>query len=605
MICEGIINGKKIYTKFNFRKKIRALIMIVSVGIAAMLLYIVLFSTQDVKIKSKKMYDLQYGSTDLIIYPKNIEKSYLLPEDLNDDNIDEEVKICNIKSKVAFRDEEVNSELLFMAESSFDKIMNFDIIETNNKDGIIVSKRLSEKYNLKLGDTVKINLDDKEYEISSITDNTGWFYDETYNYKIILKNNCLFDFSIDESSFNVMYCKLKDSSESERRLTIDRLNDKFDNLKVSIIDQSMISQSLDSNLTIPLLVILVVSCIMGFIILYTTATIIINERLPVMGTFLSVGFTKKKIIGILIIEACIYGLIGGFLGLFLGIIISKIIIDKPEDIMSFEWISSLNIHIPYGICSILFAMIISITSVYACAVKIKKFPIKSLILNQIDSIYKKASVKSDIFKMCTSFFVLGIAFLFYGSLAYSILFIVAVCLFIVIGMPIFFKYVVKLLKSKFQMKFPYFYLSLKNSIVSKYLIDNMKLIIITLSIVLLINTISVSVISGFEEMFSAYRSDIALLMDHEDEDVYNYINNNENIESSYYFYSYNSMKVKDENTPISLVQGVELDKYTEFNTYFDYDNKDIMTELNNKDRNMLLSKALLDKYNKKLAMKYV
>ena len=51
--------------------------------------------------------------------------------------------------------------------------------------------------------------------------------------------------------------------------------------------------------------------------------IIITERLPVIGTFRSIGATKHKMNGILVLENALYGLIGGVIGVFGGYLLNE------------------------------------------------------------------------------------------------------------------------------------------------------------------------------------------------------------------------------------------------------------------------------------------
>lgn len=583
-------------------KKIRFVVILLSVCITAALLYIILFANQSVSEESEKSLKAEYGNTDLIISSTNSDEFFLFSADMKDSNIKESVQVCQLNGAINKNGISYDVSILGLYESDYNKILDLNIIESAEKDGVIVSKRYSEKNDVRVGDkiTVTFNQTDFKYEVVSIAENVGFFYDEFYSSKIIMSMEEANKLIQSEDKYTVLYCDLEDNSNEERDRTIERLNEKYSDLEINIVDESLVSTSINSNLTIPLLIILVVGCIMSFLILYTTANIILYERIPVIGTFLSIGLTQKRVIRILLLEALIYGVLGGLIGLGFGIIAGELLINNPSDIFSFTWLQEIHVNFIYGLVSVVFATIISLLSIYVGVKKIKKIQIKSIILNQLDDQNKGSNLVFNIVKLCFPLLLVAISFLFYGTVVYSALVIVAICLVVIVDLPLILKFLVCKIPLGLQFKTPYLYLAFKNVGTTKMLMNNMKLIVITLSITLLVSTISTEVITGFDGLFEGYDSDVTILMNKESEDVYEYVESNEEVKNYYYFYSYNSMKVKDSSAPITLVQGIELDKYMQFNTYFTYDREDILSELDTTERNILLSWALLDKYGKQV-----
>lgn len=592
---------KYVFTTMK-EKKIRFVIILLSVCITSALLYITLFANHSVEEDSRKSLTSEYGETDLIIQSDNSEEGYLLSEKITDKNIEESIRVCQLKGAITVDEDCYDLTMVGLAESERNKVIDVTVLDSIDKEGITISKKFSEKNKIKLGDTVSINFNqqDYEYKVSAIADNTGFFYDESYSIKVIMDIDETNELIQCEDKYTVCYCALKNESAEERDKTIESLNKKYDELKITIVDSSLVAASLNSNLTIPLIIILVVSCIMSFLILYTTASIILYERIPVIGTFLSVGLTKARIIGILLMESLIYGALGGLLGLGIGVITSELLTNETDKAFSSAWWNEIEFDALYGLISLAFAILISLLSIYVGVRRIKKIQIKAIILNMIDDQVKEHHLIGEVIKCILPVLLAGIALFFKDTVVYSALIIVAVILLVIVVLPIIVRFLSSKLPKKMRFSTPYMYVALKNVGTTKMLMNNMKLIIITLSITLLVSTISSEVITGFDGLFKGYDSDVTILMDEESQEVYDYVEDNKDIKNYYYFYSYNAMNVKGSSSPITLVQGVELDKYTTFNTYFTYENEDIMTKLDTDEKNILLSLALLDKYNKKV-----
>ncbi len=65
---------------------------------------------------------------------------------------------------------------------------------------------------------------------------------------------------------------------------------------------------------------------MSIFIIYSSYKVITLERLPIIGTFRSIGAAKKTLTGILMLESSLYGCIGGLLGIPTGILVLKCIL---------------------------------------------------------------------------------------------------------------------------------------------------------------------------------------------------------------------------------------------------------------------------------------
>ena len=78
--------------------------------------------------------------------------------------------------------------------------------------------------------------------------------------------------------------------------------------------------------SMPFFLISFFSMTMSVFIIYSSYKVITLDRLPVIGTFRSIGAEKKTVTRIFLLESLLYGSAGGLLGIPLGIVVLKLIL---------------------------------------------------------------------------------------------------------------------------------------------------------------------------------------------------------------------------------------------------------------------------------------
>ena len=162
---------------------------------------------------------------------------------------------------------------------------------TGNK--IIISTKAAGDYNLKLGDRLKLDINDinEYYTIVGISKSEGLFKTEQSGSiegvipletaSAILKQN---------GRVSAIY--LKSSNPDDIDNLIKDLSNTYKNYSVTrTIDVNQI-KSMTSTITNAFLAMLVIVLAMSMFIIYTVFKVIIVERLPIIGTFRSIGATK-------------------------------------------------------------------------------------------------------------------------------------------------------------------------------------------------------------------------------------------------------------------------------------------------------------------------
>ena len=126
---------------------------------------------------------------------------------------------------------------------------------------------------------------------------------------------------------------------------------------------------------------------MSVFIIYSSYKVITLERLPVIGTFRSIGATEKKVTRILLLESFVYGILGGILGIPIGVLALKVILNDMGKALAQGISIPVVISIP-GICLALGdAVIVTLLSAWLPIRRASKLPIKEIILGKVEERY--------------------------------------------------------------------------------------------------------------------------------------------------------------------------------------------------------------------------
>ncbi|MFT9496427.1 ABC transporter permease [Anaerosolibacter sp.] len=245
---------------------------------------------------------------------------------------------------------------------------------------------------------------------------------------------------------------------------------------------------------------------MSIFIIYTSFKVITMERLPVIGTFRSIGATKKVTDFVLFIESMAYGIIGGLLGCGLGLgvlyAMTYTMADNPWSGGRMK--TSIQFTAGQLISAFLLAVVLSCVSALIPIVKVSKISVKDIVLNKVDTYKKRKSFRLP----------LGIALLVFALVAPWIVpktMMMAVGTLCMVSSGVAVTMLVPYMTNGFVKGFEKLYvylfgnegiLAAKNLRENKSILNNISLLSIGISSLLLINTISDSVMT---ELMSFYK----------------------------------------------------------------------------------------------------
>ena len=313
-----------------------------------------------------------------------------------------------------------------------------------NDNEVIISENYAKKYKIKKNS--KIDYYDENgvihtLKVAMITNGEIGLFQ--YGVSLITNENTYLSIiGKEEIDYDVFY--LDYSGKDEIELVESELYEKESNYGLSFTYNGEEIKYVFDNLILPYIKIGVVAVLFLLVVVYfsinSVVKIIMNERIPVIGTFRSIGASKKNMNMILIAEMGMYGLIGGILGSGLGTLFLKLVYVLFEFVikeMGMKFTSdtlSKNMLLVFGaslVFIILFQVSLSIFSIIQAGNK----SIKECIFNKNETVHKYS--KEKLFVGIT-FFVIGIISLLFGnrlSFSHGIISIVSLFISLAILLP--------------------------------------------------------------------------------------------------------------------------------------------------------------------------
>ncbi len=324
--------SKKVTTRNIFRYKKRAIMTVV--GIAGCTgLMVTGFGLRDSVLD---IPESQYG--DIFTYDMSISLSNNAAmyevENLvkTDENINGYSKVC--ASSVKIKGSEANYDTaIFIPDSipDFEKMCNLKDVETHEKlnisnEGIIISDKIAEFVNAKVGDSVVlIDNDNLEYSFKV----TGIAENYVSNYIYMSKE--FYEANVKSYKTNMLLLDVKEISKDEK----DNLSEKLLNIN-GVASVSMISDMMNAikdmlgSLNYVVIILIVASALLAFVVLYNLANINIGERQREIATLKVLGFYDKEVDNYINKENLVFTAFGVIIGLVFGYFLTDMIVASVE-----------------------------------------------------------------------------------------------------------------------------------------------------------------------------------------------------------------------------------------------------------------------------------
>ncbi|HBE79429.1 MAG TPA: hypothetical protein DDW65_16890, partial [Firmicutes bacterium] len=341
------------------------------------------------------------------------------------------------------------------------------------------------------------------FRITGIAEPVGLFQEDGRSNTAVIPRETLATLNNAPGNVSIIYIKLKDRQQIAD--CINRLTKVYRRYTVREAISLEELQQYIRMISTPFMLMVVLVLLMSIFIIYTSFKVITRERLPVIGTFRSIGATKRITDLVLFAESILYGVIGGVLGWILGLGILYIM----SILMTPQWLKPtaspmIQFTITQSAMTIILAIVLVLVSSFIPIYKISKIAVKDIILNSIEKSKKRKSSKLiwGILCLATAF---GAPVFSPRSIIFPITMVGMVLAIAAIVMLI--PFITAGFTKLFECSFVYIFgnegiLAAKNLRENQSILNNISLLAIGISSLLMINTISYSV---GKEVINVYR----------------------------------------------------------------------------------------------------
>lgn len=272
--------------------------------------------------------------------------------------------------------------------SKINKPRLLDGSELNNFTGfqVVLPERFTAKYGLQPGDNIKLKIEESSYEfrIAAIAAYDTVFLRQTGGFYALVPIDTLMEILNTGNGYSEIL--IEPRVETGTDTLISELSASLPSASYrikKIVDDKQVEADAREK-SMPLFLISFFALTMSVFIIYSSYKVITTERLPVIGTFRSIGATQKAVAGILLKESLLYGILGGLLGIPLGLVVLKLLLRGLGKTL-FIGIEIPMVASPLNlILSCVAAIAASLLSAYIPIRRASKLPIKDVVLGTVE-----------------------------------------------------------------------------------------------------------------------------------------------------------------------------------------------------------------------------
>jgi putative ABC transport system permease protein len=614
----------KIIIKFILKnikeKKLRTLLITISIAAASALFFASNGISDSYKSAYIKMLRGSYGSADIRIYANKKSPSgvfYTNKAEKLKDRTEYIVGTTNSSgSHEISKDETLNISLKGIDYEDLMVMNPIDLIKEANLKPfngykLIISEKMCEKYNLIPGDKfkVKIGESNKQFTVAGVAKQASVFQQEDKDMIAVVPRETAAEFSGSEGKVSNIYIKAKDSKD--KAALIEELSEVY---KDYTVEETINEKEIDADLQTTkasFMMMLAVVLIMSIFIIYTAFKVIIMERMPIIGTFRSIGATRKMTDVVMITESIIYGVLGGILGDILGIGILYVV-----GVLMNPYGNSLKAKLEFRpvllIHAFIFAVIVSFISAILPIIKVSKISVKDIVLNKVEAKDKRSLWKPILAVALTAFSIIAPLNTPPNNPNLVMLVDLIAMVFVVIVAIMIIPYVNNLFIFLFKGIYSIIFgnegvIAVKNLKNNKSILNNIALLSIGISALLMINVLSFSIGKEVSKAYGAWNSDVAVFprgdSRTENEEDIKKVLTVDGVQDALGVKSVYNTKVEISNgssNSILAIDSMEIRKFYDFfSVEFDESTKGVPENFDG-DRNIMVTSQLLSKLNVKV-----
>ena len=367
-------------------KKLRSLLIIISLTLSVIVLTICLTLKDNILEKYTEFLLKSVGTTDVILSketPFEIEKV---------ENLSDNYSIASIVHYIKDKNDVIGMNIVDLQKN---KMIKSDRSTNLASNEVIISKKLSDSKSIKINDTIKVL--DYELKVVEIVENYGVFVEETeeqpqYLVSIETANKIMYQNSdeyekavLDENKTYIMgaYIDILDDDIESAKEDLKQKDKEFSVVTVKANLEDALNQ-----INSLMIIMLVITTLIAFYIINSILKLVLEERIAVIGTFRSIGASSRMTNCLLYLENITYAIISSGIGITIANLLINPITNTFISAGDIELKNTAGIKPIYILIVVLFTIFIQISNTYWELRKTKHKEIREIIFDTQDTKYK-------------------------------------------------------------------------------------------------------------------------------------------------------------------------------------------------------------------------
>ncbi|MDE7284170.1 MAG: FtsX-like permease family protein, partial [Lachnospiraceae bacterium] len=266
------------------------------------------------------------------------------------------------------------------------RLQNGDEITGFTGYQVILPNRFTSKYEIEKGDTVTLQINGSpiDFEVLEIAAYDTVFLRHTRGATALLPLETLKEILEWDKGYSEILIEAAGHTTTSSLISELGSNLDTEQYRVSEIVNEMQIAADARQKSMPFFLISFFSLTMSIFIIYSSYKVITLDRLPIIGTFRSIGATKKAVTRILLLESLFYGCMGGVIGIPVGILVLKAILQGMGNSLAQGIEIPVIISLPGVFLSFAVAVTTSLLSAWLPVRRASRLPIKDVVLGTVE-----------------------------------------------------------------------------------------------------------------------------------------------------------------------------------------------------------------------------
>ena len=382
-------------------KKLRTIIVILTILLATAIIFIGLSLNKIINDTYQTMVQGAYGNSNIVINKDSDDNQpFYASSDLDTKSLEVQSQndMVTTTGKSHMDGKSVKVSLIGMNyERALQMALIAPIKSENNftldRNSAIISQKAATDYGLDIGDSVKVAVDEQSYhfKVGAISETNGIYYSEIDQLLLVTAPEQVNEIYGTENQFTSTLLRVPDERVDQ---TIDELASDNKDFSIQKSDTMNSNERDEETFEIAMMAAIIIIVLISAYVILSLSKIIVSERMPIVGTFRSIGTSKRMMNGLLGMEFLVYGMIGTVLGIAISFVLLPPIADVFNEYKEFGLETVVSYSPVYVGIAVAFGMFFPVCVGMIHIVSMNRKPLKEIILNTTQTAQKRSKMSS-------------------------------------------------------------------------------------------------------------------------------------------------------------------------------------------------------------------